>query len=134
VLTRAAISEQANIQAGVKGLVELAMAGDDLRAMRKAFNAWAGEPPQFYAVLVNGRERILDEDEYREWRRSRPKIRFVRSRGRKQANQPRAKEFRLRLRKWKETPEARRVSLRALAAKLGTSHQLLSFYLRHLDD
>ena len=110
------------------------MAGDDLPAMRKALNAWAGEPPQFYAVLINGRERILDEDEYRDWRRSRPKIRFVRPRGRKLASQSRATEFRLRLRKWKKTPEARRVSLRALAAKLGTSHQLLSFYLRRLND
>ena len=34
---------------------------------------------------------------------------------------------------WKQTPEAYRSSLRGLAAEMGTSHQLLSFYLRRWD-
>jgi hypothetical protein len=34
---------------------------------------------------------------------------------------------------WKQTPEASRSSLRALAAEIGTSHQLLSFYLGRWD-
>jgi hypothetical protein len=33
---------------------------------------------------------------------------------------------------WKQTPESSRPSLRALASELGTSHQLLSFYLKNL--
>jgi hypothetical protein len=39
-------------------------------------------------------------------------------------------EIRARLTAWMQTPEARRVSLRALAAEMGCSHQLLGFYLR----
>ena len=35
---------------------------------------------------------------------------------------------------WRQTPEAFRSSLRALAVEIGTSHQLLSFYLRRLDN
>lgn len=34
---------------------------------------------------------------------------------------------------WKQTPEGSRSSLRALAGEIGTSHQLLSFYLRQWD-
>jgi hypothetical protein len=33
---------------------------------------------------------------------------------------------------WKQTPESSRPSLRALARELGTSHQLLTFYLKGL--
>lgn len=55
-------------------------------------------------------------------------------RGRKPANESRATEFRLRLWKWKQTPEAERISLRALAVELNTSHQLLSSYLDTLDE
>jgi hypothetical protein len=53
--------------------------------------------------------------------------------GRKPACQSRAPEIRARLIAWKQTPEGRRSSLRALAAQIGTSHQLLSFYLRQWD-
>ena len=35
---------------------------------------------------------------------------------------------------WKQTPESFRSSLRALAAEMGTSHQLLSFYLKWLKE
>ncbi len=55
-------------------------------------------------------------------------------RGRKAASESRAAEIRGRLLAWKQTPEAQRISLRALAAQMGTSHQLLSFYLRGWDD
>ncbi len=41
-------------------------------------------------------------------------------------------EFRRTVRAWKQMPEASRPSLRALACELGTSHQLLSFYLKSL--
>jgi hypothetical protein len=54
-------------------------------------------------------------------------------RGRKPVSQSRATEIRARLMVWKQTPEASRSSLRALAAEMGTSHQLLSFYLRRWD-
>ena len=54
-------------------------------------------------------------------------------RGRKPAGESRAAEIRARLAEWKQTPEAQRISLRALAVELGTSHQLLSFYLRRCD-
>lgn len=54
-------------------------------------------------------------------------------RGRKPAGESRAAEIRARLAAWKQTPEQERISLRTLAAELGTSHQLLSFYLRGLD-
>lgn len=56
-----------------------------------------------------------------------------RKRGRKPANESRASAIRARLVTWKQAPESQRVSLRALAAELGTSHQLLAFYLRGLD-
>jgi hypothetical protein len=55
------------------------------------------------------------------------------NRGRKPATESRAAEIRARLIVWKQTPESSRSSLRALAAEIGTSHQLLSFYLRRLD-
>ncbi len=50
-------------------------------------------------------------------------------RGRKPADESRARILRARLVVWKQTPESQRVSLRTLAAELGTSHQLLAFYL-----
>jgi hypothetical protein len=53
--------------------------------------------------------------------------------GRKAANESRATEIRARLVTWKQSPEPQRISLRALAAEIGTSHQLLSFYLKRLD-
>ena len=34
---------------------------------------------------------------------------------------------------WKKTPESSRPPLRALARELGTSHQLLAFYLNGLE-
>jgi len=54
-------------------------------------------------------------------------------RGRKPAGESRAAEIRERLMEWKQTPDSLRSSLRALAAEMGTSHQLLSFYLQRLD-
>ena len=54
-------------------------------------------------------------------------------RGRKPASESRATEIRVRLMAWRQTPEAFRSSLRGLAAEIGTSHQLLSFYLRRWD-
>jgi hypothetical protein len=51
-------------------------------------------------------------------------------RGRKRAGESRAAEIRARLTAWMQTPESRRVSLRALGAEMGCSHQLLSSYLR----
>lgn len=54
-------------------------------------------------------------------------------RGRKPAGESRAAEIRARLAAWKQTPEQERISRRTLAAELGTSHQLLSFYLRRWD-
>jgi hypothetical protein len=54
--------------------------------------------------------------------------------GRKPASQSRAGEIRAKLLAWRHTPEAKRVSLRALASEIGASHQLLSFYFRRLDD
>jgi hypothetical protein len=53
--------------------------------------------------------------------------------GRKPTQESRATEFRRRLMAWKQTPESARPSLRALARELGTSHQLLSFHLKHLE-
>ena len=52
--------------------------------------------------------------------------------GRKPTWESRATEFRRRLTAWKQTPESTRPSLRALARDLGTSHQLLSFFLKDL--
>jgi hypothetical protein len=54
------------------------------------------------------------------------------SSGRKCAQESRAREFRRALLRWKQTLESSRPSLRALARELGTSHQLLSFYLKDL--
>jgi hypothetical protein len=45
----------------------------------------------------------------------------------------RAIEFRRKLTDWKQTPESSRPPLRALARELGTSHQLLAFYLNGLE-
>jgi len=53
--------------------------------------------------------------------------------GRKPASESRVGEIRAKLAAWKQTPEPQRISLRALAAEIGTSHQLLSFYLRQWD-
>jgi hypothetical protein len=55
---------------------------------------------------------------------------FPRS-GRKPAQESRATEFRRSLIAWKQTPKSSRPSLRALARELGTSHQLLGYYLKH---
>ena len=52
--------------------------------------------------------------------------------GRKSKQESRATEFRRTLIAWKQSPESSRPSLRALARELGTSHQLLSFYLKNL--
>jgi hypothetical protein len=54
-------------------------------------------------------------------------------RGRKPADESRARILRSRLVVWKQTPESQRVSLRTLAIELRTSHQLLAFYLQGLD-
>jgi hypothetical protein len=53
-------------------------------------------------------------------------------RGRKPADESNAKAIRTRLVSWQQAPEAQRPSLRALAQELGTTHQLLSFYLKGL--
>jgi hypothetical protein len=53
--------------------------------------------------------------------------------GRKPAQESRATEFRRTLIAWKQTAESSRPSLRVLACELGTSHQLLSFYLKSLE-
>ena len=53
-------------------------------------------------------------------------------RGRKPAAQSRGSEIRARLAEWMRKPEFSRPSLRARACELGTSHQLLSFYLKNL--
>src|SRR5260370_33488139 len=55
-------------------------------------------------------------------------------RGRKPADESRARILRARLVVWKQTPESQGVSLRTLAVELRTSHQLLAFYLRGLDE
>jgi hypothetical protein len=55
-------------------------------------------------------------------------------RGRRPVGESRAPEIRARLIEWKQTPESFRNSLRALAAEMGTSHQLLSFYLQRLEE
>ena len=53
--------------------------------------------------------------------------------GRKPAQESRATEFRRSLIAWQQTPESSRLSLRALARELGTSHQLLKHYLDGLE-
>lgn len=55
-------------------------------------------------------------------------------RGRKPASESRAEEIRERPLVWRQTPEPQRIPLRALAVQLGTSHQLLSFHLKELND
>ncbi len=57
-----------------------------------------------------------------------------RKRGRKPASESRAAEIRAKLLAWKQTPEPQKSSLRTLAARLGTSHQLLSVYLKGLNN
>lgn len=52
-------------------------------------------------------------------------------RGRKPAYESRAAEFRRELIIWKQTSESLRPSLRALAGKLGTTHQMLAYYLNN---
>src|SRR5882762_5596727 len=54
-------------------------------------------------------------------------------RGRKPKQESRAEEFRQRLIVWKQEPVRSRPSLRALAAELRTSHQLLKQYLDGLE-
>jgi IS30 family transposase len=54
-------------------------------------------------------------------------------RGRKPASVSRAAEIRAKLLAWTQMPEEGRTSLRAIAREIGTSHQLLSFFLRRLD-
>lgn len=54
------------------------------------------------------------------------------ARGRKPAYESRATEFRRELVIWRQTPESMRPTLRELAIKFGTNHQLLSFYLKGL--
>jgi hypothetical protein len=56
----------------------------------------------------------------------------MRKRGRKPSSESSATEIRSRILVWKQTPKSQRISLRALATETGTSHQLLSFYLRGL--
>jgi hypothetical protein len=56
----------------------------------------------------------------------------ARKRGRRRVSESRAAEIRARLVEWKQIPEPMRPSLRALAAEIGISHQLLSFYLKRL--
>ena len=53
--------------------------------------------------------------------------------GRKPAYESRATEFRRELIIWKQTSESMRPSLRTLADKLGTTHQILSYHLNRLD-
>ena len=53
-------------------------------------------------------------------------------RGRKPADESHATTIRTRLVSWSQAPEAQRPSLPALAKELGTSRQLLSFYLKGL--
>jgi len=55
-------------------------------------------------------------------------------RGRRPANESHATAIRARLSSWLREPKAQRLSLRALALELGTSHQLLGFYLKGLND
>jgi hypothetical protein len=54
-------------------------------------------------------------------------------RGRKPKQESRAAEIRAKLLSWRQTPELQRISLRALAIELATSHQMLAYYLSGLD-
>ncbi len=56
------------------------------------------------------------------------------ARGRKPAGKSMAAEIRAKLIVWHQTPEPRRPSLRALAAEMRTSHQLLSYHLARYDE
>ncbi|MGB6718110.1 MAG: hypothetical protein WBE47_14270 [Candidatus Acidiferrales bacterium] len=84
-------------------------------------------------------QKVKDEREVPDNRRRTGRANPVRDdrtegkRGRKPASESRAVEIRAKLLTWKQTPESQRVSLRALALELGTSHQLLGSYLRGLD-
>jgi hypothetical protein len=53
-------------------------------------------------------------------------------RGRKPAHESRAAEFRRELIIWKQAPESSRPTLRALATKLGASHQILAYHKNRL--
>jgi hypothetical protein len=53
--------------------------------------------------------------------------------GRKPSDKSNAAAIRTRLVSWRQAPERTRPSLRALAKELGTSHQILSFYLKGLN-
>lgn len=57
-----------------------------------------------------------------------------RLRGRKPQCQSRSSELREQLIAWKQKPKFARSSLRTLARELGTSHQLLAFYLKGLEE
>jgi hypothetical protein len=54
--------------------------------------------------------------------------------GRKFKGESRSTEFRQTLIEWRQIPAAARLSLRALARQLGTSHQLLQHYLDGLEE
>jgi hypothetical protein len=54
--------------------------------------------------------------------------------GRKPRQESRATELRRILIEWEQAPESSRPSLRSLACELGTSHQLLAFFLKGLDE
>jgi hypothetical protein len=54
--------------------------------------------------------------------------------GRKPADESRAAAIRTRLVSWSQAPEGQRPSLRVLAKELGTTHQMLGFYLKGLDE
>ena len=54
--------------------------------------------------------------------------------GRKPADESRAGAIRTRLVWWRQIPEEQRPSLRELAEELGTTHQMLSFYLKGLEE
>src|SRR5580692_10627049 len=55
-------------------------------------------------------------------------------RGRKPKQESRATELRRILIEWKQAPASSRPSLRSFACELGTSHQLLAFSLKGLDE
>jgi hypothetical protein len=59
---------------------------------------------------------------------------MIKVRGRKPKCESRAQEIRTKLLVWNQSPESSRPSLRALAAEIGISHQLLSFYLKRLEE
>lgn len=59
---------------------------------------------------------------------------FHSCRGRKSKYESRASEFRRKLAVWRQMPEGSRPSLRALARELGTSHQMLAYLLKRLEE